>query len=92
MHRVLGIPCPGCGATTSLALLARGRIVESATVHPFACLLAVLTALVGVLALVEHMRGRDLALRLRSLPKTKLAVGGAILWALAWAWNVARAL
>ncbi|MBX3451840.1 MAG: DUF2752 domain-containing protein [Planctomycetaceae bacterium] len=34
LRTLFGIPCPGCGVTTSLALFARGRFVESAIVQP----------------------------------------------------------
>ncbi len=38
-----GLPCPGCGMTTSFAWFVRGNIVASLYVQPMGCLLALLT-------------------------------------------------
>ncbi|MBN2190569.1 MAG: DUF2752 domain-containing protein [Candidatus Aureabacteria bacterium] len=38
-YETTGIPCPFCGATTSFACLAKGRIVEGFKANPFAFLL-----------------------------------------------------
>ncbi len=91
VRALLGIPCPGCGATTALSLLAHGRFGESATLHPFAFTLGILAPVMALLAVGFHVRGRDLAQDLAGLPPRTLAVVAAILFALAWAWNLARA-
>ncbi len=56
-----GVPCPGCGVTTSVSLAAQGEFAASLRNQPFGFLLAFLVPLAAVLALVQHARGRDLA-------------------------------
>ncbi len=48
LRTLFGIPCPGCGVTTSLALFARGGFVESAVVQPAGFALGI--TLMGVAA------------------------------------------
>src|SRR5687767_7006253 len=39
-----GVPCAGCGMTTSFALLVRGRVLSSFIAQPFGMILCFLTA------------------------------------------------
>jgi hypothetical protein len=39
-----GVPCAGCGMTTSFALLVRGRVIASFIAQPFGMILCLLTA------------------------------------------------
>jgi hypothetical protein len=86
----LGVPCPGCGVTTAVALAARGELGASVATQPFGTLLAVLCVLTGGWALAGALRGRDLWQELARLPVRQstaallLALGGA------WAYKIAR--
>ncbi|MDW8361967.1 MAG: DUF2752 domain-containing protein [Myxococcales bacterium] len=50
-HVVTGLPCPGCGMTTSFAHMVRLEIVPAALANPFGVPLALLTAACVPLAL-----------------------------------------
>ena len=56
-----GIPCPGCGVTTSIALFAHGRFFESLRNQPLGFLVALAIPLCAVWTIASHMRGRDLS-------------------------------
>lgn len=48
-HALTGVPCPMCGATTTFALMADGRIVDGLTNHPTAgSLFLACVAVVGI--------------------------------------------
>lgn len=57
---LFGVPCPGCGVTTSVTLATHGRLVESFLTQPF----GLFTALVGLLLIpwtaFGLLRRRDL--------------------------------
>ena len=83
------VPCPGCGVTTSVALAAKGRFLESAKNQPFGLLVALAIPVAAVWALAGHLRGRDLYRDLMSI-----RVGAWTWWlagaiALAWAYKFA---
>ena len=82
-----GVPCPGCGVTTSLTLAAQGRPLESLAVQPFGFLTAIALPLLALWALVVHRRGGDLyervAARRGLAPKSALVLMG-----LAWAYKL----
>ncbi len=88
MMKWLHVPCPGCGVTTSVALAAHGRILDSARTQPFGLLVALAIPAVAIWALASHVRGRDLY---RDLTSIRL---GAWTWwlagamALAWAYKI----
>jgi len=55
-----GLPCPGCGVTTSVALAAHGRLSEAFFNQPFGLIIAALLALYPPWVLWQLARGRDL--------------------------------
>jgi len=55
-----GIPCPGCGVTTSIALFAHGRFLDSLRNQPLGFIVALAIPLCALWALASHVRGRDL--------------------------------
>ena len=57
---VFGVPCPGCGVTTSVALATRGRLMESFLNQPFGLFVALVGALLIPWALIGLLRGKDL--------------------------------
>jgi len=55
-----GVPCPGCGVTTSVSLLWHGELWSSFVNQPFGFLLGVLVPLLALGAIVQSFRGHDL--------------------------------
>ncbi len=86
-----GLPCATCGMTTSFALAADGRLLQSFLVQPTGAILAVLTAILAVIsgyALISGMwMGPVLALFARL--RTFAVLGGVVL--LGWAYTAGRA-
>ena len=84
-----GIPCAGCGMTTSFAWLVRGNIAASFYTQPFGMVLGLLTVLGAWSGFYLAWTGKpayrllaDLPMRYYVLPGTLLALGG-------WAWKIA---
>jgi len=75
-----GIPCPGCGVTTSVAWAARGSFLRSLATQPFGLFVALAIPLAAVWAIQGHLRGRDLWRDLNAMR-----------WG-AWGWWIAVAL
>lgn len=83
------LPCPGCGVTTSVALVARGEILAALRTQPLGPLV-VLAALAGAgWALHGHWRARALAGELARLPWGVLARIAGALTLLAWLYKAA---
>lgn len=89
---VLGVPCPGCGVTTSVALASRGRITESFINQPFGLFTALVGALLIPWALWGHFRGRDLWVELRRLVGKRVLIASTLLMLGAWIWKLYRVL
>jgi hypothetical protein len=88
MMKWFHVPCPGCGVTTSVALAAHGRILDSARTQPFGLLVALAIPAAAVWAIAGHLRGRDLYRDLNSIRLGAWTwwLAGAI--AVAWAYKV----
>ena len=83
------VPCPGCGVTTALALLARGDLLAALRTQPFGLVVAT-TALGGAFwALSGHVRGRDLAGELAQVAWKRWGRVLATLAVLAWLYKLA---
>lgn len=54
---VSGLPCPGCGLTTSFSHMVRAEFVGAAMANPFGVLLFLLSFLTMPVALVGFVRG-----------------------------------
>jgi len=63
MLAVTGVPCPGCGVTTSVTLAAKGNASESFATQPLGLLLVLLVPLLSLCAVVLHVRGVDIYAR-----------------------------
>lgn len=85
------VPCPGCGVTTSVALLARGQPVAALRTQPLGPFFVSGTLAAAVWALVGHRRGRDLAGEGVRLPWRLLTRAAGLLVLLAWLYRVAAA-
>ena len=69
-----GIPCPGCGVTTSVALFAHGRFLEALRNQPLGFLVALAIPLCAVWSVASHFRGRDLSRDTALLRVTPLVI------------------
>lgn len=87
--RLWNFPCPGCGVTTSLALVAHARPLAALRTQPFG-LIALATALVAaVRAFAGHARGRDLQAELALVHWRRWTRVLVTLGLLAWAYKIA---
>ena len=57
--KVTGIPCPGCGVTTSVALAASGRFADSFVNQPFGLLTALAGAFFVLYSAWTHFSGGE---------------------------------
>ena len=87
--RKWNFPCPGCGVTTSIALVAHGSLLAALRAQPFG-LVAFVTSLAGAAwGLVGHARGRDLRAELPRVVTRRSVSVLATLALLAWIYKIA---
>lgn len=84
----IGIPCPGCGVTTSVSLFWHGELWASFVNQPFGCLLAALVPLLAVGAIIAHFQGRDLYASALSVPIGRVILSLASLMLAAWVYKI----
>ena len=89
MMKWFGVPCPGCGVTTSVTLATHARFLDAARTQPFGLVVALAIPLAAIWAVVGHLRGRDLYRDLNAVrPGPWLWwIGGAL--ALSWFYKLA---
>jgi hypothetical protein len=90
-----GLPCPGCGMTTSVLAFARGRIWLSFYTQPasaFGCLMLVVIAVLASLIAVVGLYFKALDRFFEEVRPSHLAVGVLIVIAAGWAVTLARTL
>ena len=74
-----GLPCPGCGITTSLLALARGDAHASWSANPAGLAVAALLVGQAVISIVAMRRGARVNLGLRLLAwLDRMAIGGLV--------------
>lgn len=88
MMEYTGVPCPGCGVTTSVTLAAQGRPLDSFLVQPLGLLCALALPLLAVWAVRGHRRGDDLydVIARRKKPWVRASL---VIVALAWVYKIA---
>lgn len=84
-----GVPCPGCGVTTSVALALDGELWASFKNQPFGFTVALLLIAYLVLVPVGHLLGRDLGVWLSRPPNRYVLIGALLLILGSWAWKFA---
>ena len=84
----VGVPCPGCGVTTSVSLFWHGEIWASFVNQPFGGLLAALVPLLAVGAIISHFQGRDLYRSLLSVPVGRVTLSVISLMLVAWIYKL----
>lgn len=82
------IPCPGCGVTTSLALVAHGHPWASFVNQPFGFAFALVLVAFATWAVVQAVKGRDLSRAVHELRVGKLALWLALLMAASWVYKL----
>jgi hypothetical protein len=87
-----GVPCPGCGVTTSVAFAAQGHVVDALRTQPFGLVVALTIVAVVVWALVGHFQGQDLYEGLRSKRAAKIGIVLAVLLGLGWIYKLVMVL
>lgn len=88
MMEFTGVPCPGCGVTTSVTLAAQGRPIDSFLVQPLGLLCALALPLLAIWAVRVHRRGDDLYEVIASRKRPWVRVSLALV-ALAWIYKIA---
>jgi hypothetical protein len=83
-----GVPCPGCGVTTSLALVAHGHPWSSIVNQPFGFAFAFVLVAFAAWALVQAFRGRDLSKAVNELRVGRLVMWLALLMAASWIYKL----
>ncbi|MCC7014340.1 MAG: DUF2752 domain-containing protein [Planctomycetes bacterium] len=87
-----GVPCPGCGVTTSVTWFAHASPWRSFVVQPLGFLLGSV-ALAGLpAALVASWLGRDLGYELRRLRLMRWWIGVTFVVAAAWIYKIVAVL
>jgi hypothetical protein len=84
----LGIPCPGCGVTTSAALTLRGELAQAFRTQPFGLVVVVLGLLWIPWAAGSHLLGRDLGPDLARLARRPVLIALGAALAAAWLYKL----
>lgn len=92
MIQWFGIPCPGCGVTTSVTLAAQGHFARAFVTQPF----GVVCFLLGVAslpwALWVQFSGRDAYVELRRYARVRVWAVFLALMAFGWIWKLVATL
>ena len=83
-----GLPCPGCGMTTSFGWFARGNLAASAFVQPMGMALAVLASATVWVGSYIAFTGRPVYRLFRIVPARYYLVPLFTLGLLAWGWKI----
>jgi len=89
---VTGIPCPGCGLTTSFAHMIRGQFTGATYANPFGVMLFLVTFFTIPVAAVGFYRGSPVLDTLEKLHAEKWAILLSVTSILVWVVRVARQL
>jgi Protein of unknown function (DUF2752) len=95
---VTGLPCPSCGTTRSLLLLAHGRLRDSFMMNPFGMMLALALVIIPLWIIADTISRSDSFYRRyvrmeHLLSHNKLLATCAVaIVALNWLWNITKGL
>jgi hypothetical protein len=87
--RQWNVPCPGCGVTTSIVLVAHGRPLAALATQPLGPIALACAFAAAVRAAIGHARGWDLALDFRRVSWRRWGSVLVALGALAWMYKLA---
>jgi len=83
-----GVPCPGCGVTTSVCLAAHGKLLASLHNQPLGLVCAIVLAAVPLWATWQHFAGRDLYAEAGRLVFKPWLIGVGMLVLASWIWKI----
>jgi hypothetical protein len=83
-----GIPCPGCGVTTSFAWFVRGNLPASFYVQPMGAILALVCCAGVWIGLYLAITGKAAHRLLQMMPIGYYLMPILLLGVLAWAWKI----
>jgi len=83
-----GLPCPGCGMTTSFSWFVRGNIEASLYVQPMGCVLALLVGATFWAAIYVAVSGRPAYRLAQRIPPRYYLWYLPSLAIVAWAWKI----
>jgi hypothetical protein len=83
-----GIPCPGCGVTTSVTLAAQGHLLKAFVTQPFGIVMFALGVAALPWALWIHFRGRDAYAELQRCSQPKMWIVFFALMTFGWIWKL----
>ncbi|HZL35564.1 MAG TPA: DUF2752 domain-containing protein [Tepidisphaeraceae bacterium] len=83
-----GIPCPGCGMTTSFSWFVRGNVAASFYVQPMGCILAALCCMCVWAGVYIAATGRPVYRLLGVIPGRYLYMPLLALAVAAWGWKI----
>jgi hypothetical protein len=86
--RWFGVPCPGCGVTTSVTWFVQGAPLRSLVVQPLGFSLALAGSLALPLALLATVRGIDLGASLVRTPWRRCVLPALAFIALCWIYKI----
>lgn len=86
----LGIPCPGCGVTTSVTLAVQGEWWRSATTQPLGPILILAALLFFLWTLQGLLRGWDLGEKVKDVSWLRWSLGGSALVLAAWIYKLVQ--
>ena len=87
-----GIPCPGCGVTTSLAHAVRGEFATSFSTQPLGIPVAIVIPLIAFWAVLNHLRGGDLQKAVYGLSAVRWVAWVVVIVLVVWVLQVRRFL
>ncbi len=87
-----GVPCPGCGVTTSVSLAANGRFLDSIANQPFGFVCALLALAFCAWAFWNAAHRRDLGLVARTMRMRPWVRPLIVIATLSWIYKIVRTL
>ncbi len=82
-----GIPCPGCGVTTSVAWFAHAQAWDSLRTQPLGFALGAAALFAAPLAVLAQVRGQDLGEEVRRWNRREIWFALGVYAALAWVYK-----
>jgi len=87
-RELFGIPCPGCGVTTSVSHFAHGEPWLALTTQPFGAVLGLLAFVLPLVATWRALRGADLSQDVLRLTRPRFAIAAALLIVGSWIYKL----
>jgi hypothetical protein len=90
------LPCPSCGTTRSLILLARGEVWNAIMINPFGLILALALVIIPLWIFIDILRKRDsffrsyISAEKLLTQKMWLAIPAITIVLINWFWNIVK--